>query len=134
MLAISANTDIIEKAYKVADEAHNGQKRKSGEDYIIHPLSVALILADLEMDKETIMAGMLHDVVEDTEFTLDDVREIYVECGFENYFDIYIKDALERITHDKAVDYGEYIKILLTYKICQTESCKGISCFKAYFL
>ena len=49
----SANTDIIEKAYRIADEAHNGQKRKSGEDYIIHPLSVALILADLEMDKET---------------------------------------------------------------------------------
>ena len=56
---------------------------------------------------------LLHDVVEDTEFTLDDVREIYVECGFEKYFDMYIKDALERITHNKAVDYGDYIKICL---------------------
>ena len=56
---------------------------------------------------------LLHDVVEDTEFTLDDVRDIYMECGFENYFDMYIKDALERITHDKTVDYGDYIKICL---------------------
>ncbi len=62
------NTDIsmVEKAYRLADEAHREQKRKSGEPYIIHPLSVALILADLEMDKETIVAGILHDVVEDT--------------------------------------------------------------------
>ena len=52
-------------------------------------------------------------LVEDTEFTIDDVREIYVDCGFERYFDIYIKDALERITHDKSVDYGEYIKVVL---------------------
>ena len=44
---------------------------------------------------------------------MDDVREIYVDCGFEQYFDMYIKDALERITHDKEVDYGDYIKICL---------------------
>ena len=62
------STDIsqIEKAYKIADMAHKGQLRKSGEPYIIHPLSVALILADLELDKETIVGGLLHDVVEDT--------------------------------------------------------------------
>ena len=75
----SANTDIIEKAYRIADEAHNGQKRKSGEDYIIHPLSVALILADLEMDKETIVAGMLHDVVEDTFMTIDEIEDLFGE-------------------------------------------------------
>ena len=56
---------------------------------------------------------LLHDVVEDTEFTLDDVRDIYMECGFENYFDMYIKDALERITHDKTVDYGTISKFVL---------------------
>ena len=56
---------------------------------------------------------MIHNVVEDTEFTIKDVRDIYVECGFESFFDIYINDALERITHDKSVDYGEYIKVVL---------------------
>ncbi len=70
------NTDIsmIEKAYEIARQAHKDQKRKSGEPYIIHPLSVALILADLELDKETIVGGLLHDVVEDTVMSLDDVR------------------------------------------------------------
>lgn len=75
----SANTDIIEKAYRCADKAHDGQLRKSGEPYIIHPLSVALILADLEMDKETIVAGMLHDVVEDTVMTLDEIKAEFGE-------------------------------------------------------
>ena len=70
----STDISMIEKAYKVASEAHEGQKRKSGEPYIIHPLWVAIILADLEMDKETIAAGMLHDVVEDTKFTEEDIR------------------------------------------------------------
>ena len=56
-------------------EAHGDQRRKSGEPYIIHPLWVAIILADLEMDKETIAAGMLHDVVEDTKFTEEDIRK-----------------------------------------------------------
>ncbi len=63
----NANLDLLRKAYDMADEAHRGQKRKSGEAYIIHPLWVAVILATMEMDVETIIAGMLHDVVEDTE-------------------------------------------------------------------
>ena len=65
----------IEKAYKIAREVHKDQKRKSGEPYIIHPLCVAIILADLELDKETIIAGILHDVVEDTIMTLDEVEK-----------------------------------------------------------
>ena len=69
----SADISLIEKAYKIASEAHKEQFRKSGEPYIIHPLWVGIILADLEMDKETIVAGMLHDVVEDTVMTLDDI-------------------------------------------------------------
>ena len=70
----SADVTQIEKAYNLAKKAHGDQKRKSGEPYIIHPLWVAIILADLEMDKETIAAGMLHDVVEDTKFTEEDIR------------------------------------------------------------
>ena len=70
----STDVSLIEKAYKLAVEAHGDQRRKSGEPYIIHPLWVAIILADLEMDKETIAAGMLHDVVEDTKFTEEDIR------------------------------------------------------------
>ena len=71
------STDIsqIEKAYKIARNAHEGQFRKSGEPYIIHPLSVALILADLELDKETIVGGLLHDVVEDTVMTDEEIEK-----------------------------------------------------------
>lgn len=71
----STDTTIIEKAYRVASEAHKDQKRKSGEPYIIHPLCVGIILAELEMDKETIAAGILHDVVEDTVMTVDELSQ-----------------------------------------------------------
>ena len=71
----SDDISMIEKAYNSANDAHKGQLRKSGEPYIIHPLYVAIILADLEMDKETIVAGLLHDVVEDTVMTIDEIKE-----------------------------------------------------------
>ncbi|MDD6658102.1 MAG: bifunctional (p)ppGpp synthetase/guanosine-3',5'-bis(diphosphate) 3'-pyrophosphohydrolase [Lachnospiraceae bacterium] len=71
----SDDISLIEKAYRLADDAHRDQVRKSGEPYIIHPLCVAIILADLEMDKETIAAGLLHDVVEDTIFTTEEIKE-----------------------------------------------------------
>ena len=71
----SADISLIEKAYQVANNAHKGQMRKSGEPYIIHPICVAIILADLELDKESIVSGLLHDVVEDTVMTTDEVRE-----------------------------------------------------------
>ena len=76
----SDDISMIEKAYKIASEAHEGQLRKSGEPYIIHPICVCLILAELELDKETIVAGMLHDVVEDTVMTEE---EIAAEFGDE---------------------------------------------------
>ena len=66
---------MIEKAYELAKKAHGNQCRKSGEPYIVHPLWVAIILANLEMDKETIVAGMLHDVVEDTEVTDGEIEK-----------------------------------------------------------
>ena len=75
----SADISLIEKAYQIAKKAHEGQVRKSGEPYIIHPLCVAIILADLELDKETIVAGLLHDVLEDTTMTSDEIKEIFGE-------------------------------------------------------
>ncbi|MBO5994108.1 MAG: bifunctional (p)ppGpp synthetase/guanosine-3',5'-bis(diphosphate) 3'-pyrophosphohydrolase [Firmicutes bacterium] len=67
------NTESIEKAYEVAERLHEGQVRKSGEPYLIHPVNVAYILAELGMDEATIVGGLLHDVVEDTEYTRDDL-------------------------------------------------------------
>ncbi|RZE52387.1 GTP pyrophosphokinase [Streptomyces albidoflavus] len=64
----------IEKAYQVAERWHRGQKRKSGDPYITHPLAVTTILAELGMDPATLMAGLLHDTVEDTEYGLDALR------------------------------------------------------------
>ncbi|MCI8918318.1 MAG: bifunctional (p)ppGpp synthetase/guanosine-3',5'-bis(diphosphate) 3'-pyrophosphohydrolase [Eubacterium sp.] len=71
------STDItqVEKAYRIASTAHQDQKRKSGEAYIIHPLCVSVILAELELDKETIVAGLLHDVVEDTVMTEEEIAQ-----------------------------------------------------------
>lgn len=73
----SDDISLIEKAYQLAYEAHKTQVRKSGEPYIIHPLCVSIILADLEMDKETIAAGLLHDVVEDTLYTDEEITEMF---------------------------------------------------------
>jgi guanosine-3',5'-bis(diphosphate) 3'-pyrophosphohydrolase len=70
-----ADVDTIERAYKVAEVAHRGQERKSGEPYITHPVAVAQILADLGIGSKTIAAALLHDTVEDTEYTLDMVRK-----------------------------------------------------------
>ncbi len=75
----SDDISLIEKAYNLAYEAHKEQVRKSGEPYIIHPLCVAIVLADLELDKETIVAGLLHDVVEDTPITDEEIKEMFGE-------------------------------------------------------
>ncbi len=67
--------ELIGKAYDISEEMHRGQLRKSGEPYLIHPLAVAEILADLGMDEETIIGGILHDVVEDTPYTNEELRK-----------------------------------------------------------
>jgi len=75
----ASNFDMIYEAYRIAGESHGTQLRKSGEPYIIHPLSVAIILADLELDRETIAAGLLHDIIEDTKFTYQNTVEMFGE-------------------------------------------------------
>ena len=74
-----SDTKAIEKVFLFAKEGHKDQKRNSGEPYIIHPLQVALILADLNMDDATIMAGLMHDVLEDTECSFDQMKELFGE-------------------------------------------------------
>jgi len=71
----NARLGVIEAAYKLSFEAHDGQVRKSGEPYIVHPLWVAIILAELRLDTETIVAALLHDVAEDTELSIEDIAE-----------------------------------------------------------
>ncbi|CEP91659.1 GTP pyrophosphokinase (RelA/SpoT) [[Clostridium] sordellii] len=77
--APNGDVDLIEKAYYYGKKAHEGQLRKSGEPYFIHPIAVANILCDMELDMQTIAAGLLHDVVEDTEYTYEDIKNDFGE-------------------------------------------------------
>ena len=94
----STDVTMIEKAYHIAANKHGIQCRKSGEPYIVHPLWVAIILADLEMDKETIAAGLLHDVVEDTIMTLEQLTK---EFGSEVSFLVDGVTKLTQLNWDK---------------------------------
>ncbi len=93
----SADISQVEKAYQIARDAHKDQKRKSGEAYIIHPLCVAVILAELELDKETIVAGLLHDVVEDTVMTDEEIAQ---EFGSEVALLVDGVTKLEQLSYD----------------------------------
>jgi GTP diphosphokinase / guanosine-3',5'-bis(diphosphate) 3'-diphosphatase len=77
--APNGDLDLIERAYYYGKKAHDGQLRKSGEPYFIHPIAVANILCDMELDMQTIAAGLLHDVVEDTEYTYEDIKNEFGE-------------------------------------------------------
>ncbi len=87
--------DLILRAYAVASYAHKPQMRKTGEPYILHPLAVATILADLHLDAEAIAAGLLHDVVEDTEFSIDYIREEFGDS---------IAELVDGVTKLKRID------------------------------
>src|SRR5690554_6331157 len=74
-----ANFELIEKAYNLSNQAHAGQERISGDPYITHPVEVGCILAEFEMDENSIAAGILHDTIEDTTFTYQEVKEEFGE-------------------------------------------------------
>ena len=92
------NSDIklVEKAYYYGKKAHDGQLRKSGEPYFIHPIAVANILAEMELDFQTIAAGLLHDVVEDTEYTYEDIK---------NEFGQEVADLVDGVTKLGQIKY-----------------------------
>ncbi|MBL7685521.1 MAG: bifunctional (p)ppGpp synthetase/guanosine-3',5'-bis(diphosphate) 3'-pyrophosphohydrolase, partial [Deltaproteobacteria bacterium] len=69
-----ADVSLLEKAYIFSKQVHEGQKRASGEPYVIHPIEVAVILSEMKLDVPSIVAGLLHDTVEDTTITLDDIQ------------------------------------------------------------
>lgn len=92
----NADITLLSKAFHLAYEHHAGQKRNSGEDYIIHPYNVALILAEMNMDMPTIIAGLLHDTIEDTDVTYEDVQR---DFGTE------IADLVDGVTKLKKLNY-----------------------------
>src|SRR5690606_944142 len=94
----NADTKLLMRAYEIAEQAHRGQYRRSGDPYITHPLAVATILADLGMDTTTLVAGLLHDTVEDTDYSLDDVT---TEFGAE------VARLVDGVTKLDKVKYGQ---------------------------
>ena len=92
---------VIYKAFKVAKEYHGDQLRRSGEPYIIHPIAVADILVDLGMDYQTLVAALLHDVVEDSEYTLENLKEM----GFPRE----VIEAIKLLSRSGDEPYMEYI-------------------------
>lgn len=92
----NADLKLVVKAFHFAESAHEGQLRNSGEKFFIHPYNVALILADLNMDTSTIIAGLLHDVIEDTDISYEEMGK---EFGYE------IADLVEGVTKLKKIEY-----------------------------
>lgn len=124
------NHDSVMLAILIMKYAHRNQKRENGEDYENHPyrlferfwklynpnelkLPPHLVIDGLLPFSGVQQVALLHDVIEDTDFTLNDVEEIYDECGFKDYFIKNIKDGLIKITHIKSMPYDEYINICL---------------------
>ena len=92
----AGDTDLLYRAYQVAEEAHRGQFRKSGDPYIVHPVTVTRILADLGMDGSTLAAGLLHDTLEDTDLKYQDVKKL---------FGVQIADLIDGVTKLDRISY-----------------------------
>jgi (p)ppGpp synthase/HD superfamily hydrolase len=75
----AVDRDLLARAFRFAAKAHSGQHRRSGQDFVLHPLGAARICAELHLDEQTIAAALLHDVVEDTEQSIDDIRSEFGE-------------------------------------------------------
>lgn len=93
---LDVDLEMIKKAYYLAEKAHTGQYRESGEPYLMHPVEVTLILIDMGMDTETICAALLHDVVEDTQYTYEDIK---------NEFSDEIANLVEGVTKLDKIEY-----------------------------
>lgn len=126
---------------EIAEYAHRDQKRENGENYVQHPIRcmeyyrdlVGIVPNDLFcIDKDLMYRHgipfdgvqevcLLHDVVEDTDFTIEEIEEIFDECGLGDYFRLYMKTALTYITHDKTVDHWAYV-----CKICTQDRVASI--------
>ena len=118
-----AGCDDVKKAYALASEAHKEQHRASGEPYILHPLAVAQILADMKIDTRTITASLLHDVVEDTDYTLDDLKNLF---GKEVAFLVDGVTKLSRLNYRTKEDQqlNSMRKIIKSYQFSLTHSPK----------
>lgn len=121
-----ADLSVVEKAYYFSEKAHEGQFRRSGEPYISHPLSVAGILADLHLDLDTIVTAILHDTVEDTQVTLEDIRREFGETiatlvdGVTKISQIKFRNSVEKQGENirkMIVAMGKDVRVVLV-KLC----------------
>ncbi len=103
--------EIVKRAYEYADTLHQGQMRQSGEPYISHPLNVAYILADMHADKDTICAGLLHDTLEDTNITKEDISHDFNQ-NVANLVDGVTKLAKMNFSSKQAQNYANTRKII----------------------
>ena len=111
---LKKDLSAVEKAYNLALQAHSSQKRNSGEPYIIHPLSVAIILAKLHMDIDIIIAGILHDVIEDTKYTAKDIEDIFGGAVADMVQGVTNLQDMEYIKSRKAIQAENHRKLFLS--------------------